>query len=183
MSRSTFSIVFALSILVGCASPPASDADLADTSFRAFTQLQSFGWRGLAEKRRYDDAATLVRRYLKIHLDDLETWQVSVLQFHEAQMLACAGDTAGALALLPGSRIIPQPKELAIDWNAMVDAVEAFLEKDRDALIAAQSKIDLRSDSPANRIEKERVAQLVSNFGRPYQLAWRPGGSIEAPTP
>jgi hypothetical protein len=170
-------------VLAGCASPPPSDADLADTSFRAFTQLQSFGWRGLAEQRRYDDAAALVRRYLKIHLDDLETWQVSVLQFHEAQMLACAGDTAGALALLPGSRIIPQPKELAIDWNAMVDAVEAFLEKDRDALIMAQSKIDLRGDSPANRIEKERVAQLVSNFGRKYQFAWRPGAELEATTP
>ena len=183
MSRSTLAVVFALSLLAGCASPPASDADLADTSFRAFTQLQSFGWRGLAEKRRYDDAATLIHRYLELNLDDLEPWQVSVLQFHEAQMLACAGDTAGAMALLPGSRIIPQPEGLAIDWNAMVDAVEAFLEKDRDALIAAQAKIDLRGDAAANRIEKERVAQLLAAFGRPYRFAWRPGGPIEATTP
>jgi len=183
MSRSTIITVIIMSLLAGCASPPPTDADLASTSFRAFTQLQSLGWRGLAAQRRYDDAATLIHRYLDLQLDDLEPWQVSVLQFHEAQMLACAGDTAGAIALLPGSRIIPQPEGLAIDWNAMVDAVEAFLDKDRDALITAQSKIDLRGDSPANRIEKERVAQLVANFGRPYQFAWRPGGPIEGTTP
>lgn len=167
----------------GCAAPPPSDAELQSRSFRAFTQLDTLGWRGLAGKRDYADAAELIHRYLRINLDTLESWQVSVLQFHEAQMRACAGDTAGALALLPASRIIPQPKGLAIDWNAMVDAVEAYLEGDRNALIAAQSKIDLRGNSEANRIEKERVAQLVANFGRPYQFAWRPGGTIEGATP
>ncbi len=180
----TRAFLISLAVLVaGCAAPPPTDADLASTSFRAFTQLQSLGWRGLAAQRRYDDAARLIHRYLELNLDDLEPWQVSVLQFHEAQMLACGGDNAGAIALLPASRIIPQPEGLAIDWNAMVDAVEAFLEKDRDRLLAAQSKIDLRGDSPANRIEKERVAQLVANFGRPYQFAWRPGGNLEAGNP
>lgn len=180
----TRAFLFSLAvILAGCAAPPPSDSELQSRSFRAFTQLDTLGWRGLAAKRDYAEAATLIHRYLALNLDALESWQVSVLQFHEAQMLACAGDTDGAVALLPASRIIPQPKGLAIDWNAMVDAVEAYLERDRNALLAAQAKIDLRGDSPANRIEKERVAQLVANYGRPYQFAWRPGGTIEGATP
>lgn len=165
--------------IAGCASVP-SDAELEGRSFKAFSQLETLGWRGLAAKRRYAEAAETIHRYLEINLDRLEPWQAQILKFHEAQMLACAGRREAALEMLPAGRIIPQPRSMPVDWNAMVDATEAFLRNDRAALLAAQSRIDARGDSPANRVEKARVRQLVLEFGRPYRRAWMPDPGLVA---
>ncbi len=160
-----------LLLAAGC-THSITDADLAGTDFTSFDQRQSEGWREMARQAEFDPAATLIRRYLVVNEAGLSPWQKSILRFHEAEMLACAGRTAEALALLPDARIDPQPPGLEVDWNAMVDAVDAFLRKDRTALVAARDAIQARGDSPANRVEKARVDRLLAGFGRSYRDVW-----------
>lgn len=166
-----FLVVGSLLLASGCVSS-ITDADLARTDFTSFNQRQSEGWRQMARQAEFEPAAALIGRYLKVNGTALNSWQKSILRFHEAEMLACAGRTTEAIALLPGARIDPQPPGLEIDWNAMVDAVDAFLRGDRKALEAARDAIHARGDSPANRVEKERVDRLVAEFGRPYRRVW-----------
>lgn len=169
--------ILASVVLVGLLLAPGcthsiTDADLARTDFTSFNQRQSEGWREMARQAEFEPAATLIRRYLEVNEAALNPWQKSILRFHEAEMLACAGRTAEAIAILPQARLTPQPRGLEIDWNAMVDAVDAFLLRDRKALVAARDAIHARGDSPANRIEKARVDQLLAGFGQPYRRVW-----------
>ena len=161
-------------LLASCATPP-DDAGLRATSFRAFAELHGKGWRGDAERGRYREAATLIERYLALNVGELDPWQVSVLQFHRAQMLACAGDDRAALALLPAARLVPQPKDLPVDWNAMVDAVEAFLRRDRPALVEAQKRINEHGDAEVDVIEQAKVDAMFREFGRSYRRAYLAG--------
>ena len=161
-------------LLVACSTPPA-DSSLRDTSFQAFADLHGEGWRGDAERGRYGEAATLIERYLAANAGGLDPWQVSVLQFHRAEMLACAGNDQAALALLPAARLASEPKDLPVDWNAMVDAVEAFLRHDRPALVEAQKRINAHGDAKVDLIEQAKVDAMFREFGRSYRRAYLAG--------
>ncbi len=173
MRHSVFTTLATL-VMVSCAGSP-DDRVLRETSFHDFSDVPTGGWRGAAGQERYQDAANLIERYLEIEQGTLDGWQISVLQFHRAQMLACSGRTDAALAILPAGRITPQPADLPIDWNAMVEAVEAFLRDDRPALLEARRLIDAGGDAKTDRIEKAMVASLVREFGRSYRRAYEAG--------
>ncbi len=142
----------------------------------AFDQDPRGGWRELARREGCkDEAADLIRKYR-----ERQESRLSLLYWHEGQLRASLGETAGAIALFEKSR---QPKD-TVGWNAYVDATIAFLKNDRAALVQARERL-LSTPKPSGftpvsqqgtprkwPMNIDVVNALLSCFGRPYDKAY-----------
>lgn len=133
---------FLCCLLMGCVSHSSATncahdrAALLQLDERAFDQPTSpnDGWRGLAARGGCGlVAADLIRDYRKHHASNSP-----ILYWHEAQLRAVAGQISVATTLMHQST---RPDDQS-GWNAYVDATIAFLQHDRAALLAAQSKLE-----------------------------------------
>ncbi len=125
---------------------------------KSFDQDMAGGWRPLAYKSCYLAAADLIR-----------DWRAAnggtgvILQWHEGQMRANAGQTEAAIALFEQSRQ-PAEQDAAFGWNHYVDGSIAFLRGDRAALEAARAKLAA--------VPRPADFDPIGPDGKPMKVIW-----------
>lgn len=117
---------------------PVNSAFLA-MSYEEFDQSKT-GWRLLAEKRQFVEAAEFIRDYLVEHRD-LDLYQQDSLWFHAGQMYAFANNELEAIACMSHSMQAEQSPYAPIQWKPYVVATIAFLQKDESKLRQQQQII------------------------------------------
>lgn len=140
-----------------------------DLPYRAFDQTPHSGWRALAEKEQFQEAAALIAAYLDRH-SELDRFQRATLHWHAAQALAFAGDAEAALGHLSLARLDPEPLASPVCWNDYVAATEAFLQRDRAKLTESRERIVEKKRDDANL---PIVDSLIAHFDEPYSKAYR----------
>jgi len=125
------------------------------------------GWRQLAEKGRFLDAAKLIDAYIKEH-EDLDESQRVNLHFHAGQMYAFAGDAKTAVERFGRSTYVEEPPELSLRWNAYVQATIAFLDKNLKRLKECREEITEGPTFQGKKANLEVVDRLIEHFDEPY---------------
>ena len=152
-------------IVLAAASPEASPKcsyDLRNTLLldeRAFDQDMDGGWRPLAARECYFEAAELIQKWRETHRAEDST-----LYWHEGQMRASAGQYPQAISLFEASRH-PADLDRKWGWNLYVDGSIAFLRGDMDALRSARDKLSVL---PA----PSELKDLKDVNGNPSRVAW-----------
>ncbi|MFC7519694.1 hypothetical protein ACFQS6_04445 [Xanthomonas populi] len=120
------------------AHPPECDYDrvaMLALEQQAFDQDMPGGWRALADRPGCSSAAAdLLRDYRQAH-----AITGGIVIWHEDQLRAEAGQSAQAIALFEKS-YKPASEDLA-GWNPYVDAMIAFMKRDRTGLEAARTRL------------------------------------------
>ena len=138
-------LAFLAIIAVQTPSPPPAPSDcrydkpaMMALDERAFDQTMTGGWRVLANAGCDAQAADLIAEWRAGHPANPRT--AGLLQWHEGQLRANAGQTARAIALFEAAR---KPVELdaAFGWNLYVDGSTAFLCRDLAGLDTARAKL------------------------------------------
>jgi hypothetical protein len=156
------------------AAPGEPTAAALALSYKQFDQTPHSGWRVLAQDGElFREAAALIEAYLaRVKLDPSE--QIN-LHFHAAQCLAFAGDTKSvldALGHLKQARHATEPPDAPLCWNEYVNATEAFLRGDLDALKAARELIAIGPKLNGIAANLDVVDRLIARFGQPYREAY-----------
>ena len=182
MFRTVFAICLFLG-LAGCARPAEqsceADADaMLDMSFAAFDQGPD-GWRSLDGSLSCSNYADdVLSEYRSRHGPILGAANVSLLMWHEAQVLALQGDSARALELMKAAEYPDEPQ-----WQKLYrEGSIAFLESDMERLQTARDRL--------SRLPREAILMtpgepsvpwppnldvldgLISCFGKPYGIAY-----------
>ena len=105
---------------------------------RAFDQTMTGGWRTLANAGCDAQAADLIAEWRAAHPANLRT--AGLLQWHEGQLRANAGQTTRAIALFEAARK-PAEEDAGFGWNLYVDGSVAFLRRDLAGLDTARAKL------------------------------------------
>lgn len=175
------------------AQTPAADACAYDRAallaldYDRFDQDLNGGWRlvsyaegcGLA-------AADLIAVYRDLNVAKLTPYNLKLLNWHEAQLRASAGQVAESIALFERT-FDPDPRQAA--WNDYVRATLAFMRGNRPDLLAARDSL-ARTPKPESFEEVQRqfrekfgsefrwpanldvVDGLIACFGKPYKEAY-----------
>lgn len=141
-------------------------------TYLEFDQAPSAGWRALAEKKQYIEAARTIEDYLQKKRGLLH-WQRANLNFHAGQMYAFAGRTDAAIARFKRALLDPEPPNSPIRWNAYVRATIAFLVKDRKSLESARAEIARGRRINGIVPNLDVVDRLLRHFGKSYAEAYR----------
>ncbi|KLJ02523.1 hypothetical protein [Luteimonas sp. FCS-9] len=143
------------------------DAMLA-LSIDAFDQDIDGGWRPLGEGRGcHLAAADLIAEYRRVHRPEGR----NLLDWHEAQLRAKAGQTTEAIALM--RRSIREVDGELTGWNAYVAGSIAFLERDRAALQAARETLSTVAPPPGLQSPAGAVT-VQGPDGKPIEIPWPP---------
>ena len=192
-------IVAAVLGLAGCASaPPEAGAELADDGtpcisdadaymdldYWTFDQDPEIGVRSILDKPGCESAgADLISEYHSALIEKgepvsyrfgdqdvtfSENGEVGILYWHEGQVRAFAGQTGRAIDLFHKSMEVDDNKTGSGRHYAL--ATIAFLEDDRDALLAERAA--LAKLVPADNLNLGVVDGLIACFGRPYKEAY-----------
>jgi hypothetical protein len=125
------------------------------------------GWRAVAAKAGCEIAAAdLIRDYRERHSSN-ET----IIYWHEGQMRAMANDYTAAIALFEKSRN-PETQDRA-GWNRYVDALIAFLKRDKPALMRARDALSTVKPPP-ELLLRDGVFEIPNNSGHPFKMRWPP---------
>ena len=145
----------------------ASDLALTD---EAFDQDDHQGWRPLEDAGCDAEAAALIAAYAAA-----QAHPRPVLAWHRAQMLARAGDIAGAIEATRQTLRPPHSDdESGFDWNDYANATIAFLQRDSAALRASRALLaEATSKSAVNAPNLKAVDRLQRCFDQPYKIAYR----------
>ena len=175
-----FTLTAAVVVSAGCQKTWTS-TDLTMTTYGTFNTSMEKGWRELAVKGQFQDAADLIGRYIDANETILESWQVGILRFHQGQMLGCAGKTSEALDAIAEARTHDLTGGAKADYGDWMKANEAFLREDKAALIAARDAINAAPSTGPNGILQTKVQVLVNNFGSSYKKAWKAASNVAIP--
>lgn len=126
--------------LAECGVDAARLADLLALDQQAFDQDMDGGWRRVGRADGCEEAAADLIAVWREHSGNLVS--SSIIDWHEGQMRAYAGQTQAAIALFDRSR------SDGAEWDLYVDATIAFLEGDRAALEAARAELATYVPSP-----------------------------------
>ena len=147
-------------------------------SFDQFDQDMEGGWRAVASRGKNCllPAANLIAAYRAKHPRNR-----SLLNWHEGQLRATAGDYRAAIPLMKASRHAPTLGGFQDGWNPYVDATIAFLRGDRQKLLKASAELKATPRPPADAYPPDQpwpfnvdVAQgLINCFGKPYAVAYQ----------
>ncbi len=161
---------------------------------RSFDQDLNGGWREVSEREGCGlGAAVLIKAYI-LYSHPYPPADHGILRWHAGQVLATDGHNARAVAFFQGA-YQRGPGEGGSDWDQYVDATIAFLEGDREALIAARDRLAVMTpdeetmqarqafldDNPELGFGPQFVTEpmnfsvvqaLVACFGRPYAEAY-----------
>lgn len=163
------------SLLVLQANVRGATTDALNLGYQQFDQTPHSGWRALSDEDRYHDAAAMIGAYLTGHAS-LDRFQRANLHFHAAQMLAFAGDAAGALKHLSSARLDPEPPGSPVRWNDYVAATIAFLQRERGQLLAARERIARGTAIDGEIPNLNVVDRLISHYNQPYRTAYLANG-------
>ncbi len=147
-------------------SSPAAAADCAtahqsalDLPFEAFDSAET-GWRRWAAYGCEREAAALIVAYRDLYTDELDTSQVSLLDWHAGQLYAAAGDYGFAIErMLLAKEATSEPAELEY-----INATIAFLRSDREALLAARQRM---AEIPEPASFSRAADRYVATYNRP----------------
>ncbi len=151
--------------------------ELLTLGYQQFDQTPGSGWRILADRKEYREAAHLIETYMTRHQELTE--QQAILHFHAAQLFAFAGDTSAAVAHLEYChQSVPRGSlahiiERVECWNDYVDATKAFLERDRGQLLAARERLASRPAAQGEIPNLKIVNSFVGHFGETYSIAYK----------
>ena len=198
-----WAICLAAVAAAGCNAPGADNASVekcipnADSllalDFAAFDQDPSGGWRSVGAQTGCEGAiADLIARYRKSKGKSPE--RAKMLEWHEAQARAMAGQTDRAIKILQHRPDEEKPEgQTYYDEPAALyrDATIAFLENDRPALVAARARLaslpeppdfttlksGFRKKFPTSAppvwpMDLNAVDGLLACFGKPYRQAY-----------
>lgn len=145
---------------------------------------EEWGWRPIGRQVGCETAtAILISEWRQRHGADLSPGLQGFLALHEGMFRAGGGDYAGAIPLIEEGRTMTND----VTWQAYLDAIQAFLRSDHDALIAARERL-LAVPEPPNWLETQRMYReqagqemewpqnveatnrLVRCFGKPYRV-------------
>src|SRR5207245_2325121 len=102
-----------------------------------------------------------------LHRSELKPDQVVVLRWHAGQMDAFAGDSAAARPEFVGSVNPEEPADSPVLWNDYVFASVAFLDRDRETLLAHRNRIARGPVFNGKKPNLEVVDHLLEYFNRP----------------
>jgi hypothetical protein len=161
---------------VTCPPSPEDTQRLLALSFHDFDQNPLSGWRLYGSNGCYIDGARLIDAYAD-KITDAKS--LSGLRFHQFQMLAHAGDTRGALAVLREVKRLDVERNADTGWKLYVAGTEAFLESRKSDLEEHRAALVAFADQhgPTERAARAnaRVLKgLVQCFGKPYRQAYQP---------
>jgi hypothetical protein len=124
-------------------SSPAATADCTtvqqsalDLPFEAFDQAET-GWRRWAAYGCEREVAALIVAYRDLHTDELDTSQLSLLDWHAGQLYAAAGDYGIAIERM----MLAKEATSELAELEYINATIAFLRSDREALLAARQRM------------------------------------------
>lgn len=139
-------------------------------SYEEFDQSKT-GWRLLAEKRLFVEAAKLIRDFL-VERRDLDLYQQDNLWFHAGQMYAFANNYAEAIACMSHSMEAEQLSHAPIQWKPYVKATIAFLKKDvkelREQKQIIAKEITIYGEIPNLAL----VNRMVENLNKTYESVY-----------
>jgi hypothetical protein len=124
-----------------CTLSEAEKQEYLSMEFKDFDQTLNGGWRPLAIKGCYKQAAALMDAYRELHYQNLEEWQVRVLTWHAGQMFDFANMFPTAIARFEKSFNASEGSDSHLQWNAYVAASIAFLKGDLETLKQERNKI------------------------------------------
>jgi hypothetical protein len=161
---------------VTCPPSPEDTQRLLALSLHDFDQNPLSGWRLYGSNGCYMDGARLIDAYADKITD---ARLLSGLRFHQFQMLAHAGDTPGALAVLQKVKRLDVERKADTGWKLYVVGTEAFLESRKSDLekhmVALVAFADQHGPTAKVARANARVLKgLVQCFGKPYRQAYQP---------
>lgn len=128
---------------------------------RAFDRTMTGGWRTLAKAGCDAQAADLIAEWRSSHPANART--AGLLQWHEGQLRANAGQTARAIALFDAARKSAE-EDAGFGWNLYVDGSIAFLRRDLPGLDAARAKL--------TALPRPAGYAPIGADGKPRAYAW-----------
>lgn len=159
-------VTLALALLTACVHQPQDPAReaLLSLPYKEFDQTPDSGWRTLSNQRRNREALVLIEEYLKRHRQ-LPPKQSAMLHFHAAQLLATEGrESRRAIAHLKKARCDGQIP----GYNEFADAMRAFLERDRDELLAIRARVAQYPRQGMTAVYQSVVDSFVERFEGSY---------------
>jgi hypothetical protein len=168
---------FVTCVVAGCTTVPAGH----DTFLRLnVTEFNAKGtsWRALENRGEYLSAARLLEAYIAQHSASLPEDERVLLHFHAAQEFAFVGEYARALPHFPLARYAVEPSSFPMRWNDYVAATEAFLKRDRSALLRARDRIVAGPKWNGEILTLNVVDSLFEHFDESYLDAY-----MKAPKP
>jgi hypothetical protein len=165
-------VLLGIVILSGCASRSVSESDraLLTLPYWQFDQTPA-GWRSFADRKQFHEAAMLIEAYLPRH-PELKPNERAMLHFHAAQLFAFGDEVAPALRHLRHANVPDGSLGFPSRWNDYVAATEAFLKRDRAALLAARERMARGSSTEQDRTYLGTVDWLIPRFGESYGTAY-----------
>jgi hypothetical protein len=161
---------FVTILATGCAQfPPGGDSllRLSATEFNAV----GTNWRALEARGEYLSAARLLEAYIERRAAAFSEDEIVLLHFHAAQEFAFAGEYARTLSHLPKSRYSIEPMSV-LRWNDYIAATEAFLKRDRVALLRARERIAGAPTWNGEILTLNVVDSLIEHFDESYLTAY-----------
>lgn len=144
-------------------------AEVLTLTPQQFDQDLASGWRTLANKKCYLEAAKLIRSYRTARLSSLSESQLHLSYWHEGQMRAFAGDPASAVPLLL-SGVSPDNSDDFADYAL---GTVAFLERDLAALKTARNRL-ASLPAPPDWQSRSKVTLTVNGVKMSGQMQWPP---------
>lgn len=152
-----------------CGLDEAERARLLALDEEAFDQDMDGGWRAVAAPGPacFTPAAELILAYVEQH-GEAALERPTLAYWHAGQMFAMAGETERALTEFRRSYQDATDNEMAGMWNRYADGTIAFLERDREALIAARDALPAMMGS-----NRDVLDGFVNCWDRPIMEAYQ----------
>ncbi|MDO5506607.1 MAG: hypothetical protein Q4F49_10035 [Pseudoxanthomonas suwonensis] len=175
--RSWLAVCLALALSqTACANPPTADPCAHDREAMlaldeaAFDQDMTGGWRVVAS----------VPGCQRVAADLIADWRRTnpqaggIVSWHEGQLRAGAGQYPQAAILMAAARKPPEADKAG--WNAYVDASVAFLQRDRDALLAARERLQAVPWLPTDGMQPpvDGIVAVTFDNGQSMRMRWPP---------
>ncbi len=167
MRSGAFRVLVLLTVCacLGCSGEPG----YLELSWEEFDQDPQRGWRPVAERGEYADAALMIEAYLERH-DDLPPGQIGFSRFHAGQLWALEGDTAAALAHMDRAEVTDAPPDFPQTFNSLVSGTRSFLRGDMSSVCAARDNAAAMPDpTDRDRVFVEALRLIAECEGLSYR--------------
>ena len=145
-----------------------SVCEISETQLESYLSMNfydfdqgSTGWRALAVKSCYKEAAELQVKFRENNFTNMLDWEKRTSSWHIGQMYAFANLSSNAIKYFELSIKDQDQDKSGFKWNDYVNASIAFLNKDRDSLLNFRERL-YSGDSPYNRMN----LRIVDSFLR-----------------
>ena len=154
-------------LFLGCESPRKKIASLP---YRQFDQTPD-GWRQMADRKRFGEAARLIEYYLSRH-PELSPSERAMLHFHAGQLFGFVNDRENALRHLDQSAVPEGTVGFPTKWNDYTIATKAFIKRDHAEFSAARERMAMGAVSEQDRVFLGTIDWLRERFGQTYGEAY-----------